>query len=261
MKKWVAALLSASLALLIGLNGHTAAVAVDLCPPGCEGNDTGTTCRVCSHEPGDPGDGGGGGGTPSLPACPPTPDAIPDASGEPIPDGWVLVRCKEGGLTLLFWVPRSVSPRTLAVSLLDSMDLEPIDIGMAPKGADAVALVGMPVWLWVDDPSRTTWGPSTISAGGVTLTARVTKVRWDMGDGTKLSCGLGTEWKYGMGGDPSPTCGHTYQKRGKVTVTATAFWVAHWSGYGQSGDIHFQLVRTRELPVGELQVIVTRNGR
>ena len=74
----------------------------------------------------------------------------------------------------------------------------------------------MPVWLWVNDPTPTTWGPATISAGGVTLTARVQSVTWDMGDGTTLTCGKGTEWKRGMGGNPSPTCGHTYDKQGQL---------------------------------------------
>jgi hypothetical protein len=36
--------------------------------------------------------------------------------------------------------------------------------------------------------------------------------------------------------------------------------VAHWTGYGLSGDIPFQLTRTRQLEVGELQVIIKRGG-
>lgn len=115
----------------------------------------------------------------------------------------------------------------------------------------------MPVWLWVDEPSRTTWGPATIAASGVTLTAQVHSVTWDMGDGATLSCGKGTEWRRGMGGDPSPTCGHTYDDPGSYTIRARSHWVATWSGYGQSGTIPFTLSATRQLDVGEIQVIVT----
>lgn len=164
----------------------------------------------------------------------------------------------EGGLVLLFWVEPRVSPEQIARSLLDEMDLTPIDIGITPKGAGAMALVGLPVWLWVDDPSATTWGPKTISAGGVSMTARATRVVWDLGDGTEVSCGKGTEWTYGMGEKPSPTCGHTYSKQGRYTVRATSSWVARWSGYGQSGSFRFALTRSQRLEVGELQVIVTR---
>lgn len=166
----------------------------------------------------------------------------------------------EGSLVLLFWVEPGVNPGQLARSLLDEMNLTPIDIGITPKGPDAMALVGLPVWLWVDDPSSTSWGPKTISAGGVTMTAKAHKVVWDLGDGAKVSCGKGTEWRYGVGEEPSPTCGHTYTEQGRYTVEATSYWTADWSGYGQSGSFAFELTRSQRLDVGELQVIVT-SGR
>lgn len=204
--------------------------------------------------------GGGGGGKPKLPECGNYPDGRMDPP-EDDPTGWVQVRCLEGSLTLALWVEGGVSPEQVARSLLAQVQLEPIEIGLAPKGADAMALVGMPVWLWVDDPGRTTWGPASISAGGMTLTAQVESVVWDMGDGKKVSCGKGTEWKRGMGGGESPTCGHVYIRQGEYTVTATTHWVARWSGYGQSGSIPVLMSSSRPLDVGELQVIVTRGGK
>jgi hypothetical protein len=151
----------------------------------------------------------------------------------------------------------TVAPAVLARSLLAEVDLDPIDIGLAPKGADAMALVGLPVWLWVHDPSRTTWGPATISAGGMTMTIKVESLKWSLGDGTTISCGKGTVWKPGTGGKSSPTCGHTYTRQGTYTVTATTHWVARWSGYGQSGEIPFDLSSSRRLTVGEIQVLGT----
>ncbi len=99
----------------------------------------------------------------------------------------------------------------------------------------------------------------------LTLTARVESVLWDMGDGTKIQCGRGTEWKPGMfrdGPRPSPSkCGHTYVRQGTYRVRATSRWVAHWTGYGQSGDIRLQLSRSFTHEVGEIKVIVTSSGR
>ena len=159
---------------------------------------------------------------------------------------------------LLFWVePRGEpAPDRLIVAGRDG--LIPIDVGITPKAADPVALVGLPVWMWVENPSARTWGPNTISAGGVTMTARVQTVDWEMGDGTHLSCGKGTEWTCGDGDSRSRTCGHTYTKQGKYTVRATTHWVAAWSGFGDSGEFRFELTRSHRLDVGELQVIVTR---
>lgn len=228
-----------------------------LCPPGCGGGQGSVECKVCDKKPPKPGKPTKP-GKPSLPYCPPTKDAVPDDGYTEHPDDWVLTRCMEGSLVLLFWVPRTVDPRVLALSLLDSMDLKAIDIGMVPReGPDYVGTVGAPVWMWVDDPTPTTWGPNTISAGGVSMTARVTKVVWDMGDGHKVTCQKGTVWTKGDGIKKSPTCGHVYEKRGKVDITATTYWRAHWSGYGQSGDFYFQLENDRSLQVTEVQVVVT----
>ena len=251
-----------TIAALLMTYGTTLVARADMCPPGCGDNDGGgATCRVCDHKPGKPSpEKPGKPDKPDLPDCPPSKDAIPDGSGGDIPAGWVRVRCLEGDLVLLFWVEPGVNPAQLARSLLDEMNLTPIDIGITPKGPDAMALVGLPVWLWVDDPSSTSWGPKTISAGGVTMTAKAHKVVWDTGDGDTVSCGKGTEWHYGVGEEPSPTCGHTYSKQGRYTVEATSYWTADWSGYGQSGSFAFELTRSPRLDVGELQVIVT-SGR
>lgn len=230
-------------------------------------------CKV--HDivhPKPPKDSGGGGD--SNPVDPNNPDVdgrpgLPDCStfkgssadrptGVPNPENWVQVSCLDGGVMTTIWVERTRTAAQIARTLLAQVQLQPIRIGLVPRGADAMTVVGMPVWLWVDEPSRTTWGPATITAGGMTLTARVQSVTWDMGDGTILTCGKGTEWESGMGGDPSPTCGHTYDEQGSYTIRARAHWVARWAGYGQSGMIPVTLSTTRVLNVGEVQVIVTQ---
>ncbi|MEA5117952.1 MAG: hypothetical protein VB036_10085 [Propionicimonas sp.] len=194
---------------------------------------------------------------PKVPECGAYEDAYMDIPKDADnPEDWVQVACMEGSLRLMVWVEGRVTPAQVARSLLAQVQLEPIHIGLTPKGADPMTVVGMPVWLWVDEPTRTTWGPATITAGGVTLTATVESITWDMGDGSKLSCGKASEWQYGMGAAPSPTCGHTYEKQGRYTVRARSHWVARWSGYGQSGTIPVTLSATRQLDVGEIQVIL-----
>lgn len=192
---------------------------------------------------------------PELPNC----AAFPGASDSPPddPEGWVQIGCVEGTIPITMWVEGGASPEQIARSLVARLQLQPIEVGLVPRGPDAMTVVGMPVWLWVEDPSRTTWGPATISAGGMALTAEVRSVTWEMGDGTTLTCGKGTEWKRGRGAEPSPTCGHTYEEQGSYTIRARSHWVARWSGYGQSGTIPVTLSTSRQLDVGEIQVIGT----
>ncbi|GHJ97725.1 hypothetical protein SNE510_72440 [Streptomyces sp. NE5-10] len=86
---------------------------------------------------------------------------------------------------------------------------------LAPRAAGRY-LIGMPMWLWAT-PTPSTFGPvsASASAGAVTVTAtaKVTSVRWVMGDGTTVTCaGPGTPYKTGYGATDSPTCGHRYTR-------------------------------------------------
>jgi hypothetical protein len=160
------------------------------------------------------------------------------------------------------------TPGEVAQEAVEQMDLRAIDIGIAPR-PDGVGLVGVPVWLWVDNPSPSTFGPVTesASAGGITVTAtaRVHRLTWDMGDGTTIECAsAGTPYRESFGFKPSPDCGHIYTSEshgrpsGKYTVTATSDWVVEWEGAGQEGTITLDgLVAQVELTVGEAQVLVS----
>ena len=79
-------------------------------------------------------------------------------------------------------------PRVIAQQAIAVMNLRAVRIGMVPEPRPGrVGLVGLPVWMWAQQPDSTTWGPvtRTATAGGytVTATAKVTKVVWAMGDG------------------------------------------------------------------------------
>ena len=161
------------------------------------------------------------------------------------------------------------TPREVATIAIEQMNLSAINIGIAPKpGPNSIGLVGMPVWMWAATPNSHTVGPinASASAGGltVTATARLHRVTWDMGDGTKVRCaGPGTPYTASYGDQKSPTCGHVYNKSSagspddRYAVTATSDWVITWAGAGQSGTIRLNgLSRAVEISIGEAQVLV-----
>jgi hypothetical protein len=142
--------------------------------------------------------------------------------------------------------PQQANPQELAQQAVDSMTLLGPDININPKPGGK-GLVGMPVWMAVDQ-SQTTWGPNTASAsaGGVTVTAtaKVAKVVWSMGDGSSVTCTTpGTVYQKSYGLKKSPNCGHVYTQPstdtpgGTYKVTATSTWVINWNGGGANGQL------------------------
>lgn len=172
-----------------------------------------------------------------------------------------------------FWAPSAgaagapvlVDPVTLAEEAIESMHLQAIGVGITPpQGPDTYTLVGIPTWMWVDDPTPRTWGPirRSASAGAVTVTANATatKVVWDMGDGEVVSCGTGTPYDPAFQAEPSPNCGHVYAAPGRYHVTATSYWEVDWAGAGQSGTITFTLTRDAAVWVREAYGLISRQG-
>lgn len=183
-----------------------------------------------------------------------------------------------GGYSSSFWSdypPPGVfvlTPRQAAMQLIRTFALDGIDIGMAPEVNPAWGhqrgYVGVPVWLWVNNPQPLTWGPYTETAtiGGqtITATARVTSVIWNMGDGGSTVCGnLGTPYSIGYGMTSSPTCGYRYASTSegsagdRFTVTATSQWTVDWTAAtGQNGTINLTTDSAADLEVNELQTVI-----
>jgi hypothetical protein len=165
-----------------------------------------------------------------------------------------------------------VDPAVLAEQAVARMQLTAINPQIAPRplsvDADSMGLVGLPVWLWTD-PTPTTWGPNSASAsaGGITVTAtaRVERAEWSMGDGNVVTCtSTGTPYDPSYGVErTSPDCGHRYETTsgGRAdqvfTITATSYWVAEWSGGGQSGTIEVDFSTSEQVRIGEMQVLRT----
>jgi len=172
------------------------------------------------------------------------------------------------------------TPEELAQRAYARMQLTMGEIGSTPPTTEvdgsAIGIVGMPVWLWVANPSANTTGPITESEtdGGLTVTVdgRLDRIVWTLTDddtgevyATTTCAGdraPGTPWSEAVSGDarPSPTCGFDgaeSRRSGNITVTGTAYWTAEWSGGGVSGTIDVP-AQTREstLAIGEAQVLV-----
>ncbi len=259
-------------------------------PAVCHKYDDFGYCSIWIEDPGDPGDGGGGGGGGGGgagdggfliltvngqrciyqgPTSPQPPKSEPVWEGHTdgaIFDCWVKVPGEfAGSYSLPFWAKTPPAappdPRDLADRAVKSMNLRAVGIGIVPENRPGrVGIIGMPTWMWVDDPSSRTVGPITrsASAGGVTVTATAAldRIVWRMGDGTSVTCaGRGTPYADGYGRRGSPTCGHTYTRAGTYTVTATSYWTVDWTGLGQTGTIPLDFARSATITMGEAQVL------
>ncbi|GGJ60673.1 ATP/GTP-binding protein [Streptomyces brasiliensis] len=157
----------------------------------------------------------------------------------------------------------AMDPQVVAHQAVDKMLLAGPDI--ASPRADGKYTVGVPMWMWVNQ-SATTYGPNTASAsaGGITVTAtaKVSKIVWQMGDGSSVTCnGPGTPYQASEGMAQSPTCGHVYSKTsagaksGKYQVTATSTWTIDWQGGGAAGQLTEIRQTNVQVAIGELQVV------
>lgn len=184
------------------------------------------------------------------------------------------VNCPETGRIGVTWVPDgadpaapAIDPETVAQRAVDSMKL--VGPKVASPRAAGKYVVGMPMWMWADQ-TPTTFGPSTATAtaGGVTVsaTAKVSTIKWDMGDDSEpVVCnGPGTKYEPSMGKAASPDCGHVYDTPSSSTDgdrfkgRATARWTVDWQVVGGTGDTG-QLTEVREttftVDVREVQVL------
>jgi hypothetical protein len=174
------------------------------------------------------------------------------------------------------------TPAQAAAKLIASITLRPVQIGMAPASkvhADDPAgtaayrrtWVGVPVWLWVQDPTHgAQFGTVDVSAreGGlwVSATATADNVEWSSGDGQTVHCDVGTvfdpaAWA-GKPATDSPTCGFRFQHTsadqpgGVYDVTATTVWTITWRAGGQSGTVvKGSVSSTAAVQVGQLESV------
>lgn len=241
------------------------------------------------------GGGGGGGGVPALPgagtgggagaASPPTFAEIPVSGacgllaaaggGECGP----ISPAAPGGGPAAAPAPPPIDwlavARGIASDAAATIGIEAIDIGIVPEDIEGrVGLVGMPVWMWVENPSPETIGPMqrVVTSGPVvvTLNATMLAVGWDMGDGGHQLCPGAlapfTPYTDVAGDSPSPTCGYRYSRSSlrqpgeKFEVTATSTWQVTWTATTPAGATGGVIPMARSsstsIKVGENQVLV-----
>lgn len=227
----------------------------------CRRNPHSARCTISVGTPGRPAGNGTGGGRGNgsgsgSDASGPSPCHYVAVQGQGPPPagrgpggGWYMRVCTFTGGALgdrPVWLddpPAPVDPAVLARHAVSQLRLPAPGIRTNPSTAHDV-LMQVPVWLWV---APATWGPRSSTAAvpgmSITATATPTTVRWQLGDGSTVTCtGAGTPWRSGT--DPkaaSPTCGHVYRRssagapRQAFTLRATVAWSVSWVGGGRNG--------------------------
>jgi hypothetical protein len=131
------------------------------------------------------------------------------------------------------------------------------------------AFVQAPTYFWIDDFQPIT-RTLTLGPTWVTLTATPVRIDVDLGNGDSVSCVEAPAFGPSDRVDRFQGCGYTYRHSSAMSpngetwpVTVTAVWTASWtssSGAGGTfGEAHLE-APTRELPVAEIQAIVTDVG-
>jgi hypothetical protein len=164
-----------------------------------------------------------------------------------------------------------LTPAQAAGQLFRQFVFQGVSIGIVPKDQPGYqGSVGLPVWMWVNNPSQESYGPwmqsGTFGGIAVTGTAKVTSIDWNMGDGNVVSCANpGTPYVTAYALQPSATCGYVYQKMsknqpgGKYPVTATSHWEFRWTAAGQTGTNNTTVQSVTQLDIGELQSVNVKN--
>lgn len=166
-----------------------------------------------------------------------------------------------------------ITPAQAAAQVVKTMKFTPVQTGLSMDVTKSSRWnVGIEQWMWIENAAdKTARGPQTKTAvaGGVQVTAnaKLMYVDYDMGDGTKKRCApTSTKYYLQAGRKPAPSCGYVYEKmspqegKGTYRITATAHWDVEWTGEGQTGVIPMEVTSTRDIRVGEIQVLNVPTG-
>lgn len=164
--------------------------------------------------------------------------------------------------------PPAVTVAQVRESAISRITMGAPKIGASPCLADPASCqgtVGVPVWLWVGDGNGQLPSDSATATAGpysITATAKVSTVKWSLGDGQTTVCSVtGTKYSEAAHGWSAPECGFErgWKKAGTYTLTATYVWDISWSG-DQTGSATQTMSSTQQVTVGELQAVVTSTG-
>jgi len=131
-----------------------------------------------------------------------------------------------------------------------------------PPGAQ---LVGLPTWLWVENPWFEQSATASVGAVSATVHAVPVGVDWDTGDGARFLCDRGIPYDLARPArTQSSTCTHVFQRssvdqwNGTYRLRATQRWVAWWTSSTGGGGSLGVLSRSAEadIRVIEMQALV-----
>lgn len=165
---------------------------------------------------------------------------------------WMCTSCEDAGNSTtcqaqVVWIapgqaPGPPDPGQLASEAVGLLRLPPAEVHTAPQAPDHT-YIGIENWLWVPQSQWATLS-KTVTAGAtsVTVTARPSQVRWDMGPASQTCYAAGTEWRLGMTDAAQTNCGYTYsttsdsEPHGRFSISATISFQVDWTCTGACSD-------------------------
>jgi hypothetical protein len=164
--------------------------------------------------------------------------------------------------------PPSPAELSAAARLLVEGSVTAPDIGIYPDDLLEVdpenfGIVGFPTWLWAKNPGPGFTAPlvqtTTVQGHTLRVQARFNYSHWDLGDGTAITCDLGTEAVNVDRPLRSPSgCDHIYERKDTYTITATWYLSVEWDGAGRSGWFEVTVDRQGTYRVGEVHVVAVK---
>lgn len=159
----------------------------------------------------------------------------------------------------------TIAPEEAARRAVAKIRLTAKPPGLSPdwnKNKYKMLAVGFPVWVYADPDSLVPVNDSqNIEGLSVSLDAAKPNVTVKMGDGTTLRCALkGRPFNHRDEPGSDGPCSHRYQKMSPpdgYTVTAIYTWNVAWTAGGQSGVITISNQASTQIPIGELQALIT----
>ncbi len=253
------ATLTITLALVLIAVGDVSALADG------NGNCVGNTCNVGAAGAGSGSAGGGGGAGSNAGGGGSDSPFVMDngGNGAPCPasptDPVAVAFCAAQNQP----APPPPSPYQVAQMASARIRLDNPRIGSAPcTTAGCMGAVGVPVWMWVEGGFPTRTATASVQGVSVTVTARMDRVDWSMGDGHTVTCHTaGTPYNTGLGWRESPDCGYVYQQTsreqpgGTYPLRATAHWTIVFTG-DYRATMNRTTTNTVQVKIGEYQTVV-----
>jgi hypothetical protein len=159
------------------------------------------------------------------------------------------------------WVENAQpTPRELAQMLRESLQLHAPDAVRTSPVPNRL-YVRFPTWFWLEGGPGVAEPISKATPDGVVKVEAVPTFEWSTGEGVVTCPNKGTPYdaaRYDAGAE-SPTCGHTYARPGRYTLTVTVTWTFTWylNGNEQGALPATNYSVSADIAVNEIQGIVT----